>query len=66
MRPQNTDFLTIKDAAALLGVSPNTLRNWGSAGKIDEYRHAVNNYRLYRLTDLQRMQRRLRTPRKTK
>jgi DNA-binding transcriptional MerR regulator len=66
MSAQNSDFLTIKNAATLLGVSPNTLRNWGTGGKIDEYRHPVNNYRLYKRTDLQRMQKRLRMPRKAK
>lgn len=46
--PNLQDYLTIKDAAAYLGVTPNTLRNWGEAGKIREYRHPANNYRLYK------------------
>jgi MerR family copper efflux transcriptional regulator len=48
-------YLRIKEAAAYLGVSPNTLRNWGRAGKITEHRHPVNNYRLYQKTDLNRL-----------
>jgi MerR family copper efflux transcriptional regulator len=46
------DYLQIKAAAALLGVAPNTLRNWDRAGKIRVYRHPVNNYRLYKKADL--------------
>ena len=41
------DNLTIKEAAALLGVSPSTLRNWDRAAKVKAIRHPVNGYRLY-------------------
>ncbi len=46
-------YLRITEAAELLGVSVNTLRNWGKAGKIVEHRHPINNYRLYKEIDLQ-------------
>lgn len=46
-------YLTIKDAAEFIGVTANTLRNWGREAKIPEYRHPVNNYRLYKKADLQ-------------
>ncbi len=46
------EYLRIKDAAAFLGVSENTLRNWGKAGKLVEHRHPINNYRLYKQSDL--------------
>jgi DNA (cytosine-5)-methyltransferase 1 len=36
----------------MLGVSPNTVRAWGAAGKIPEYRHPANNYRLYKRAEL--------------
>jgi len=48
-------FLRVKEAAELLGVAPNTVRSWGRAGKISEYRHPVNNYRLYKLADLKKL-----------
>ena len=51
--------LTVKEAAALLGVSPNTLRAWGAAGNIWEGRHPVNNYRLYRLKDVEDLRKRI-------
>ncbi len=47
------DYLTIKEAAAFLGVSPNTLRNWERTEKLATYRHPVNGYRLYKRADLQ-------------
>jgi excisionase family DNA binding protein len=41
-------YLRIKKAAEYLGVSPNTLRNWGREGKITEHRHLT---RLLRQTE---------------
>ena len=55
-------FLRIKEAAEYLGVSANTLRNWGHGGKITEHRHPMNNYRLYRKADLDRILKQLRRP----
>ena len=48
-------YLRVKEAAALLGVSPNTVRAWGAEGKIPEYRHPVNKYRLYKRVELERI-----------
>ena len=56
------DYLRIRQAAEYLGVAPNTVRNWGRDGKIPEYRHPVNNYRLFRRADLDRVLRRLARP----
>ena len=52
-------FLQVKEAAEILGVSPNTVRAWGDSGKIPEYRHPVNNYRLYKRSDLEEVLNRL-------
>ena len=46
------EFLLISEAAEYLGVSPNTLRNWGNTGKIKGHRHPVNGYRLFKKTEL--------------
>lgn len=46
-------FVRVKEAAEMLGVSPNTIRAWGAAGKIAEYRHPVNNYRLFKVKELE-------------
>ena len=50
-------YLRVKEAAALLGVSPNTLRAWGAAGKVPEHRHPANRYRMYKQADLERLNR---------
>ena len=49
------DCLTIKDAAAVLGVTPETLRNWDRADKLKPIRHPVNGYRLYPVAELKRL-----------
>ncbi len=46
------EYLRIKAAAAVLGVSVNTLRNWERSGKLVAYRHPVNGHRLYKRVDL--------------
>ncbi len=43
----NKKYLTIKEAANLLGVTPLTLRNWEKKGKLIPYRNPLNKYRLY-------------------
>src|SRR5262245_49361131 len=43
-----SDYLTIAEAAELLGVSPWTLRNWDNAGKLKPDRQPINGYRIYR------------------
>lgn len=52
-------FVRVKQAAELLGVCPNTVRAWGAEGRIPEYRHPVNRYRLYKKSDLETILRRL-------
>ena len=53
--PKLDEYLQIKDAAEYLGVCQNTLRNWEMAGKIPVCRHPVNNYRLYKRKDLDKL-----------
>jgi len=55
MSRQFNGYLTVKEAARYLGVSPATLRNWDRAGKLTPCRHPVNDYRLYRKEDLERI-----------
>lgn len=45
-------FLTIKEAAALIGVSTLTLRNWDKSGKFTATRHPINNYRVYKKAEV--------------
>jgi excisionase family DNA binding protein len=48
-------FITIKDAASILGVSTMTLRNWDKAGKLKANRHPFNNYRVYKVEDIEKL-----------
>jgi DNA (cytosine-5)-methyltransferase 1 len=56
---QREGYVLVQEASEILGVCPNTVRTWGAEGKIPEFRHPVNNYRLYRKADLTRIQRQL-------
>ena len=47
------DYLKIKEAAALVGVSSSTLRNWEKQGKLKAHRNPHNSYRLYKKADLE-------------
>lgn len=42
------EFLTVSQAAEVLGVDPMTLRRWDNARKLVAHRHPYNNYRLYK------------------
>ena len=45
-------YITIKDASTILGVSKITLRNWDKSGKLSAHRHPFNNYRVYKIEDI--------------
>ncbi len=53
--PKLDEYVRINEAAKYLGVCRNTLRNWGRTRKIPEYRHPVNNYRLFKVSDLDKL-----------
>lgn len=57
-----TGFLRVREAAEFLGVSPNTLRNWGRDGKIPVHRNPINGYRLYKRSDLEQLLRTINRP----
>jgi excisionase family DNA binding protein len=48
-------YFSIKEAAEILGVSPLTLRNWDKSGKFPAQRHPMNNYRVYKLSHLEKV-----------
>ncbi len=51
--PNLQSYLTIRQAADLIGVSPSTLRAWDRAGKLKAARNPMNRYRLYRQEDIE-------------
>ena len=53
--PKLGEYLTVTQAASLLGVSPSTIRNWDRAGKLKAARHPFNGYRLYQRQQLERL-----------
>ncbi|MCG2809016.1 MAG: MerR family DNA-binding transcriptional regulator [Candidatus Portnoybacteria bacterium] len=52
-------YLTIKQASKLLHVTPLTLRNWDKKGILKPYRNPVNNYRVYRIEQIEEFLRRI-------
>lgn len=52
-------YISIKDAARMVGVTPLTLRNWDKKGILTAYRNPVNNYRVYRFDQIELFQRRI-------
>jgi DNA-binding transcriptional MerR regulator len=46
--PNVQEYLRMKEMAELLRMVRNTVRAWGAAGKILDYRHPANGYRLYK------------------
>ncbi|MFA7395160.1 MAG: MerR family DNA-binding transcriptional regulator [Candidatus Paceibacterota bacterium] len=58
-------LVTIKSAAEILGVSVETLRNWDRCGVLKAKRSPQNGYRLYNISELQKMlkQKQIKEPR---
>lgn len=46
-------YMTVKEAAKLLGISTMTLRRWDNGKKLKAKRHPINNYRLYSRKELE-------------
>lgn len=57
--PSLAEYLTVAEAAELLGVSSSTLRNWDRSGKLSPRRHPLNGYRLYRRDELESLMKRV-------
>jgi excisionase family DNA binding protein len=49
------EFISIKEASIILGVSKGTLRNWDESGKLRAHRHPLNNYRVYKTADIDKL-----------
>ena len=57
--------IRVNEAAEILRVALNTVRKWGAEGKIPEYRHPANGYRLYKRQDLEAFLRKIEDSRTT-
>lgn len=47
------DYIRIKEAAKILGVSAVSLRRWDREDKLKAYKHPLTGYRLYLKKDLE-------------
>ena len=52
-------FLTVREVAGLIGITPLTVRNWDARGKLVAYRNPMNNYRLYKVEDIEVLMRQI-------
>ena len=55
----NKQSLTIRKAAKVLGVSPDTLRRWDKSNKLKANRHPMNNYRIYSIKTIEALKKKL-------
>lgn len=46
-------YLTVIEVARIFGVTPLTVRNWDKKNKLNAYRNPVNNYRLYKIDEVE-------------
>ena len=59
-------YLTIHQAAKLIGVTALTLRNWDNLRKFQAARHPINNYRVYTLEQIESLHKKLGLPKPAK
>lgn len=45
-------YLSVREVSKILGVTPLTLRNWDKKRHLVAFRNPVNNYRMYRYSDI--------------
>ena len=61
----NKSYYTVGEAAYILGVTPLTLRNWDKRRKLKAKRNPINNYRIYKASDIENLLRKIDGPRNT-
>ncbi len=52
-------YLTVTEVAQILGVTPLTVRNWDKKGALVAYRNPANNYRLYKVEEVENFLKRI-------
>ncbi len=52
-------YLTVNDVARIFGITPLTVRNWDKKGSLIAYRNPVNNYRMYKIEDVELLMRKI-------
>jgi len=52
-RRMGIKYLTAKEAAIMMGISSGTLRIWDKTGKFKAKRDPKNNYRIYKIPEIE-------------
>jgi DNA (cytosine-5)-methyltransferase 1 len=52
-------YLSVNEVAKIFGVTPLTVRNWDKKGRLVAFRNPVNNYRLYKIEDVENLMKRI-------
>jgi DNA (cytosine-5)-methyltransferase 1 len=52
-------YLTVNEVANIFGITPLTVRNWDKKGSLAAYRNPVNNYRMYKIEDVEVLMRKI-------
>lgn len=52
-------YLSVNEVANIFGVTPLTVRNWDKKGRLAACRNPVNNYRLYKIEDVENLMKRI-------
>ena len=52
-------YLNVNEVAKIFGVTPLTVRNWDKKGALVAYRNPVNNYRMYKIEDVEVLMRQI-------
>ena len=55
-------YLTVNQVAKIIGVTPLTVRNWDKKRHLIAYRHPVNNYRIYKIEDVESLLKKMEQP----
>ena len=53
------EFIRIAEAAKMIGITPTTLRTWERKGKIASYRNPINNWRMYKSDEIEKLMERI-------
>jgi len=59
-------YFSLQETARLLRISKSTLRNWDRKGIFVAYRNPINNYRLYKISQIENLLNRVEDSRKGK
>ncbi|MEX2052600.1 MAG: MerR family transcriptional regulator [Candidatus Paceibacterota bacterium] len=52
-------YLSVNEVAKIFGITPLTVRNWDKKGSLVAYRNPVNNYRMYKVEDVEVLMRQI-------